>query len=82
MPKTFQGLDEKLLGRRYPGSPRERLRFIDTLAEQRYIAEQRDEAFSLWCENLPEDKRAEYGNGVPSMKHRTHLRNVFDKESL
>ncbi len=36
----------------------------------------------LWCDNLPLDKQAEYCNGVPRIKQRAHLREVFDQEAL
>ena len=51
----------------------------EMLAEQRHIADMREDAFQLWCDNLPLDKRAEYCNGVPRLKHRARLQEVFDK---
>jgi hypothetical protein len=53
----------------------------EMLAEQKRISEINEEAFQLWCDNLTPDKRAEYCEGVPRVKHSIRLREVFDQES-
>jgi hypothetical protein len=68
--------------RKPPGfKTRAELQAEEILSEQKRISEMKDEAFVAWCENLPPKKRAEYCKGIPKIKHRVQLREIFDRET-